>query len=230
MEKSTKEEEEGNLVPFAATSTEDLVKKYGFTKKKIEEASEEFERLSKRRNETEYKFPTDKNSLANVCGDDKCKKTLAVCFAKNTRPVVHECVVPLLKDFLQAKRKHGTRVEKQLYATMDISEFVTRLIRCRPLMFMNKIDLYILRDGKSDGVGREDFDKIGTEEEKAPFILKDYLSYDEMEIGTLISVSTPTFFINDGSRNNRAEPASDSTSHEHVGVYIAQVRCIVTQT
>jgi hypothetical protein len=87
-------------------------------------------------------------------------------------------------------------------------------------MFMNKIDLYILRDGKTDGVGREDFDKIGTEEEKAPFVLKNYLSYDEMEIGTLISVSTPTFFINDGSRNNRAEPASDPTSHEHTGVYV----------
>ena len=219
MEKSTKEEEQGQI-PFTARTTEDLVKTFGFTEQSITESLKAFDRLKRRRLETGYAFPTKSNLLVNVCGDDKCKQTMAVCFAKNTRPIVHECVVPLLKDFLDAKRRYGSRVEKRLYEKMNVSEFVTRLIRCRPLMFMNKIDLYILRDGKTDGVGREDFDKIGTEEEKAPFVLKNYLSYDEMEIGTLISVSTPTFFINDGSRNNRAEPASDPTSHEHTGVYV----------
>ena len=120
MEKSTKEEEQ-DQIPFTARTTEDLVKTYGFTEQSMKESLKEFDRLKRRRLETEYTFPTKSNLLVNVCGDDKCKQTMAVCFAKNTRPIVHECVVPLLKDFIDAKRRFGSLVEKQLYEKMNIS-------------------------------------------------------------------------------------------------------------
>ena len=111
MEKSTKEEEQGQI-PFTARTTEDLVKTYGFTEQSIKESLKEFDRLKRRARETGYAAFPQKNLLVNVCGDDKCKQTMAVCFAKNTRPIVHECVVPLLQDFLDAKRRYGSRSRK----------------------------------------------------------------------------------------------------------------------
>lgn len=46
------------------------------------------------------------------------------------------------------------------------------------------------------------FQCIGTSHEKAPLILEQYLSYDEMQIAGLHGVSVPRFFINNRQCDN----------------------------
>ncbi len=86
-------------------------------------------------------------------------------------------------------------------------------------MFMTESDMYLLRNGHK---GQGGFEAIGTLAEKSPLILKDYLSYDEMQIAALLGVSVPTFFINNGDRFNRAIPGIPGTFEEQ-GVYVGLV-------
>ena len=102
---------------------------------------------------------------------------------------------------------------------MDEDEFINRLITKRPLMFMTERDQYLLRNGKRGSGG---FEIIGTDTECAPLVLEDYLSYDEMQIAALIGVSSPTYFINNGSRTNKAVPGVPG-SYQETGVYVGLV-------
>jgi len=67
-----------------------------------------------------------------------------------------------------------------------------------------------------------DFKTIGTESEQPPLILKDYLSYGEMQVSALLGVSVPTHFINKGDRKNRGIMGKPGT-YEKKGVYVGQV-------
>ena len=60
-------------------------------------------------------------------------------------------------------------------------------------------DAYKLKTGAEGNGG---FELIGSDKEISPLLLRDLLSYDEMQISALIGVSTRTFFINDGSRES----------------------------
>jgi hypothetical protein len=66
------------------------------------------------------------------------------------------------------------------------------------------------------------FDLIGTEKEDQYLCLKDYISYDEMQISSLLSVACPSFFINNGSRYNKARKQKDD-EYERQGVYVGMV-------
>lgn len=76
-------------------------------------------------------------------------------------------------------------------------KLITRLITNRPLAFLNGCDDYLLRTGER---GRGGFDNIGTIKQKEPLTLNNLLSYDEMQLSALLSVSVQTDFINDGGR------------------------------
>jgi hypothetical protein len=102
---------------------------------------------------------------------------------------------------------------------MNEDEFIHRLLSKRPLMFMTAQDQYLLRNGQQ---GHGGFETIGTSSECPPLILADYLSYDEMQIAALIGVSSPTYFINNGSRTNKAVPGL-SGSYQETGVYVGLV-------
>lgn len=52
--------------------------------------------------------------------------------------------------------------------------------------------------------------------------LFDYMTYDEIQISSLVSTSIPTYFINAGSRMNGGCTTPDNT-HETEGVYVAAV-------
>lgn len=84
---------------------------------------------------------------------------------------------------------------------------------------MTEADTYLLQDG-SQGAGG--FDTIGTASETAPLTLRNYLSYDEMQIAALVSVSSPTHFINDGDRGNSGIKGVPG-SFEPKGVYVGAV-------
>jgi hypothetical protein len=67
------------------------------------------------------------------------------------------------------------------------------------------------------------FSSIGTENEEAPLLLEDYLSYDEMLLSALLIVSSFVTFINDGDRNNMAKLEPNSAAYQQTGVMIGAV-------
>ena len=165
-------------------------------------------------------FPTHANRINVIAAHDIHKQTEIVEQARSTYPLLHQKTVTLIHNFLNFKRQHGTQKEKGLYATMDHIAFVERLLTKRPLMFMTAADTYLLRDGYTQGAGG--FEAIGTNHEQPPLILSDYLSYDEMQIAALLGVSVPTYFINNGDRNNKAQPGLPGT-YEPKGIYAGLV-------
>lgn len=163
-------------------------------------------------------FPTTDNLIKTI-GTTKERRREIAKMASTVRPIVHKSVIVLMNNFLKIKQAFGTPQEKLLYAGMTTEQFLDRLLKKRPLMFMNIEDDYLLRNGLEGSGG---FEEIGTKEEKPPLVLKDYLSYDEMQLSALLSVSVPTYFINSGSRNNKGLQGEMGTYQER-GIYTGMV-------
>jgi hypothetical protein len=185
---------------------------------------EDFQKLVKKSSQFEQRvsFPTTENRIVVIAGNDPQKQQRIVAHARDTYPIMHQSVHRLIDDFLAYKKQQGSAQEKNLYRAMTRHDFITRLLTKRPLMFMNASDDYLLRDGKSRGSAYDAFELIGTDRERAPFVLKEYLSYDEMQIAALLGVSVPTYFINEGDRYNRGEPGKKG-SFEEEGIYVGLV-------
>lgn len=146
--------------------------------------------------------------------------------AANTRITVHPRFPSLVQDFLAHKRTSGSKHEKTLYTT-TISTWkdeVRRLLEKRPLSFVGSHDLTILRDGQRPADPRLEWDRVGTgAQDRNRFLdLKEYLSYDEIMLGTLLGVSGPSYFVNDGNRYNSAKPGKQG-SYEARGVIVGLV-------
>ncbi|KAK8064542.1 hypothetical protein PG994_007180 [Apiospora phragmitis] len=91
---------------------------------------------------------------------------------------------------------------------------VARLLARRPLVFMGGNDYTVLPNNQKLGGAAAEWDRVGTGAEPAQnryLVLRDYLSYDEMMLGSLLGVSGPSYFINDGGRYNRARPGQPGT-------------------
>ncbi|ETS84577.1 hypothetical protein PFICI_02602 [Pestalotiopsis fici W106-1] len=136
--------------------------------------------------------------------------------AADTRIIVHHRYPDLVKNFLDHKREHGSDIERHLYkddASWTWQQQVRRLVEKRPLMFMGGRDMTILRDGTSVGSLFREWDRVGTDAEVSSrwLKLKDYLSYDEIMLGSLLGVSGPSYFINDGNRYNNGQPMREGT-------------------
>ncbi|KAJ8931999.1 hypothetical protein NQ314_015045 [Rhamnusium bicolor] len=135
-------------------------------------------------------------------------------------PVVHEKVLNLYAQFLSYKRKFGTSIEKQLYKDMNLEMLVDRLLTKRALVFVGYHDKCMLMDG----FGRVgNWEKIGKPEEKQPFVLNNCLSYDEIKLSALLSVSSYTEFINIGDRNNCGKIESNKNKIEQRGIIIGVI-------
>ena len=160
-------------------------------------------------------FKTIDNLIESItCNNFSCKEVI-VQQANTVRPIIDVRVIYLIKNFLSYKKQYGTLAEQYLYKSMDEYSFIDRLLINRPIMFMTKLDLYVLRNGKK---GQTGFELIGTTLEEEYLELDDYLSYDEMQISALLGVSTPTFFINNGSRDNQGR-LDTSGIYQKTGVY-----------
>lgn len=135
--------------------------------------------------------------------------------AEGTRIVVHSRFPALIEAFLTHKREHGSTYEKALYiASFTWRDEVARLIEKRPLVFVGGSDTTVLRNGASiPGNSCEEWDRNGTNEQHRNQVLtlEEYLSYDEIMLGSLIGVSGPSHFINDGGRYNCGEPGQPGT-------------------
>jgi len=164
------------------------------------------------------KPPITTNSVVNFC------PITVKNDASSTRIVVHYRFPTLVQAFIEHKRVHGSSVEKALYTpqwTWDRQ--VARMIEKRALVFMGGSDFTVLRTGQRIGGASEEWDRVGTEEEKQNkhLFLQDYLSYDEIMLGSLMGVSGPSFFINEGSRNNMGRIGG--SAHEPRGIIVGLV-------
>ncbi|KAI0141832.1 hypothetical protein GGR57DRAFT_486506 [Xylariaceae sp. FL1272] len=123
----------------------------------------------------------------------------------STRIIVHHRFPELVYAFLKHKVKFGSNAEQTFYGKQDWNwqRQVRRLIKKRALVFLNSSDFTVLRDGRRLGNVSAQWDRVGTNNELLDGVrFPDYLSYDEMMLSSLIGVSGPSHFINDGNRHN----------------------------
>lgn len=182
-----------------------------------------FSRMVSNIKQLQYNVPSTNNSLEDVARGQSTRALQISCFAQDVGTFYHASVSDLLLQFLEFRRAHGTQVEKSLYQNMTTSQLVTRLLKNRPVVFMDADDQYELHTGQT-GQGSQNFVNIGTSLERPPLVLSSYLSYAEMQVSALLGISVPTFFINDGGRDNRGVPAPPGT-FEDQGVVVDQVGC-----
>lgn len=152
--------------------------------------------------------PTTTNSILNF------PSTTIASDAKETHILVHPRYPDLLSSFLTYKRIHGSSYEQALDASLTWQELAARFINARPLTFMGRMDYTLLRDGTElNDNDRNEWDSNGTAVQhlNSQLSLKDYLSYDEIMLSSLLAVSGPSFFINTGDRLNCAIPAQAGT-------------------
>ncbi|XP_018018169.1 uncharacterized protein LOC108674715 [Hyalella azteca] len=141
-------------------------------------------------------------------------------YINSSYPVIHETLLPLLPVFLEHKVDWGGEVERELYERLTVYELVEKLIKQRPVVFINPWDHYLLLDG-APGFG--DFELVGKDSNpKKHLSLEQFNSYDEMRLAAFISFSSMSPFINDGGRNNCGEIGNGAT-HELEGTIIGQV-------
>lgn len=163
--------------------------------------------------------PITSNSVTNFDPETIKKDTL------ETRIVVHRRFPQLVQRFLEHKTRHGSSVEKALYhAGWTWQQQTARLIEKRSLVFMGGRDFTMLRNGEQIGNAYKEWDRVGTEEESQNkhLFLQNYLSYDEIMLGSLMGVSGPSYFINDGNRYNQGRPGKAGT-FEPRGIIIGLV-------
>lgn len=164
-------------------------------------------------------LPTTENRIESIASSKKIKKQI-VNNALNTRPIIHKDVLKLINNFLNFKNLYGTETEKSIYKNETVYSFLDRIIIKRPVVFCDVSDCYLLRDGKTEGKGG--FENIGSDHEQAPLLLKDYISYDEMLISALVSLSVPTHFINNGEKHNLGKLGAKD-SYEDMGILVGMV-------
>lgn len=155
--------------------------------------------------------------------------------AQATRIIVHARYPALVEAFLAHKRVHGSSVELRLYGPdaqgWTWQDQVARLVSQRPLAFVGGGDYTKLRNGtQMPGNGATEWDNVGTEADmngNAPrnryLTFEEYLSYDEIMLGSLLGVSSPSYFINDGNRYNNAQRNPNPSAFEPRGIIVGLV-------
>jgi hypothetical protein len=161
---------------------------------------------------TTYNFPLKKQVDSYMKIPENKKKY----YSDNTYVLLPKELGNLIKDFISYKLKYGSSVEKKFYRDITPSMMIKRLLIKRPLMFLGSDDIWLDKYGNR---GCEDWDKIGTDEEVSPLVMDNYITYEEIELSSFISLSIYTPFINTGSRRNIGIP---DENHEPEGVYIGQ--------
>ncbi|XP_031842434.1 ADP-ribosylarginine hydrolase CG3568-like isoform X2 [Nomia melanderi] len=140
--------------------------------------------------------------------------------ANSVYPLIHEAMLPLLARWLKHKQLYGSVIEKALYKDMGLIEFIHRLLEKRAVHFYGPKDRWKLIDGKTSF---NRWETIGTDDEKEPLVLTKCLSYDEVKLSAMMTMSSYTEFINDGSRKNKGVVSTNPDSIQPRGVIIGVV-------
>jgi len=168
-------------------------------------------------------FPISTNLIQNVATNKELQYQIED-YARRTQILVHNDVSAFIAKYIEEKAKTGTDIEKEIYQEIikkksrRISFFERSQLK-RPIAFLMKSDKALLRTGFATSGG---FEIIGTKEETTPLLMKDYQTYDEMQISALLSIASPTFFINKGDRNNKGVHAEKGTFEEK-GYFVGMI-------
>ena len=169
--------------------------------------------------------PTVYNRLNMII--DPADRRRAAEFAKRSHPVVIDPVMKLIEEWLNVKREYGSTVEQLMYEGFTPFMLLDRLLKERPVSLIRRNDEWLLPDGRSGEGGLE---LVGTDlEHNGPLLLGHMLSYDELALSALISMSCPTLFINKGDRRNEAKPGEPGT-FERYAIYVGAVGARFEQT
>lgn len=169
-----------------------------------------------------FPIPTQIESLFRLSNEDIYN------YFKYTYIFSDKRIIKLIEDFLVYKLMFGFNIEKNKYIDYTKStedniipispyKFIGRLIKKRALMFESRSDKYKLRDNTT---GYDGWKYIGTDYEKPPLLMNDYLTYDELEISAYLCMSVYTPFIN--KCNNRNKATDDGDDHERNGIVVCQ--------
>ena len=148
--------------------------------------------------------------------------------ANSAYPIIHHKVYDLIIKFLELKQRVGSKVEKDIYKEISIAGLIDRLMAKRPLVFAGLLDTYVLRDqGEGEWVegkhGADVWHSVGTDQERGPLVMADYLTYDECKLAALLGASTFTVTANKGDRRNAGVWAGDEEDWERRGVIVGLV-------
>ncbi|EDV46176.1 uncharacterized protein LOC6551458 [Drosophila erecta] len=135
-------------------------------------------------------------------------------------PVIHERTLSLYLQYLEHKCRWGNAVEKPIYRNLSLCGLVHRLLEKRCASFFARNDKFLLLSGETGASG---FEAVGTREEKAPLVLADVLSYDDIKLSALLSVSSHTEFVNEGERTNCGRVDLDTKTLERTGVIVGMI-------
>ncbi|XP_044260793.1 uncharacterized protein LOC123008834 [Tribolium madens] len=161
------------------------------------------------------KFPVESVRCSQLL-QNKIPQTTLEANANSAYPVLHEHALHLCTIFLNYQKKNGNK----FYKKMSLLELIDRLLSKRAVSFVGALDAYLLLDGSS-GVNK--WETIGTKKEKFPLVLDNCLSYDEIRLAALVSVSSHTVFLNDGSRQNEGKFENERENIQDGGVIIGLV-------
>ncbi|KAG5681139.1 hypothetical protein PVAND_010599 [Polypedilum vanderplanki] len=146
------------------------------------------------------------NVFYHIVDNKRTKKEL-VEMARETRPFMAKEIWDLLNDFMEFMRnvpeEEGNNY-KLLYEGFTPADLVKRLLFKRPLVFVGPHDHTILRfNGEKNVFSSNRAFKVAKTLDNPPdgdgYCLREYISYDENLLSSLISMSTPTFYVSDGS-------------------------------
>lgn len=137
------------------------------------------------------------------------KKKDFVEMARNTRPFVSKEVWDVLEkymDFMKNLPDEEGMNYKKVYENLDASSLIKRLIFKRPVVFYKKNDSCMLRwNGNKIIEGSNLHLDVAKKFDGSSPCLSEYISYDENLLSSLICMSTPTFYVSDGSLKNKSE-------------------------
>lgn len=167
------------------------------------------------------KFPIDTGrckTLKNFVNPDKLES-----YINSAYPILHEKALILFVHFLIHQRKFGSAIERKLYASIEnIPQFVDRLLLKKAAVFIDSSDRYLLKNGTR---GAGNWERIGSPndtEDQEPN-LQTNLSYLELKLSALLSISSYSYFVNDGNRFNNGLTETDREKLEEDGVIIGLI-------
>lgn len=151
------------------------------------------------------------NVFHHLVAETRTKESL-VEMAQATRPFIAKEIWNLLDQFMIfMKNMPGIEGEnyRAVYDNMTATGLVRRLLTKRPYVFLEETDSNVLRENPLTlRSGKEKWNNVARTLEQGqagwPY-LREYISYDEMVLSALVNMSTPTYFVSDGSLRSTSE-------------------------
>jgi hypothetical protein len=158
--------------------------------------------------------------------DEKRTRKDMVQMARETRPFMAKEIWDLLEDFMEFMRnvpgEEGANY-RAIYDGFTPADLVKRLLFKRPLVFVGPNDHTMLRfNGVKNVIDANRAYKVAKILDNPPngdgYCLRDYISYDENLLSSLIGMSTPTFYVSDGSIHRFGGVRSPKNPHVDSGI------------